>query len=83
MDDGSHRLADETTDETMLVAESENLLVFCGEIPKKRGIKNQRMVAVVADVFGLQRHSGIMVIIEDGLARLESRSVFGKIIVNF
>ena len=57
-----------------LLAEAENALVSsAAQIAQKRGVEQQRMVAIVGDVVLLERDRRIVVIEEHGLARLQNR----------
>ncbi len=56
-----------------LVAETEDTAIVLRKITKEGRIEQQRVVTVVFDILGLQRDIGIVVVQEDGLARLQDR----------
>ena len=53
------------------VPKAQNSLIFLGQVSKKSGIQEKWMIPIIIDVLLLNRHAGIMVIEEYGIARLQ------------
>jgi hypothetical protein len=53
------------------ISETQNTLILGGKISQERRIEHQRVVTVVRYVFLIQADSGVMVIEEERLSRLE------------
>src|SRR5438067_1462404 len=56
-----------------LVSKSEDAFVFSRQIAEECRIQQQRMIAIVIHVFGLQRNIRIVIVQEDRLAWFEHR----------
>src|SRR5262245_643032 len=54
-----------------LVAEAEDAHGLRRQVPKEGRVQEQRMIAIVFNVFFLQWNSGIVIVVEDRLPRFE------------
>ena len=47
-----------------LIAEAQDALIFAGKIAEEGRVEQQRMIAIVVDVFRLQTHARVMVVVK-------------------